>query len=92
MSIIHALVRLLLGVFAPGSGRRRAGSRPVTPVPAVPRPRLRLPVHRSPYGQDVLLDGRDSALVRPYLVDHERQQVFRTNLDDRVLHGAGAVQ
>ncbi|MHC0431246.1 hypothetical protein ACX6XY_13780 [Streptomyces sp. O3] len=29
---------------------------------------------RSPYGLDVPLDGEDTALVRPYLVEHEQRQ------------------
>ncbi|OKJ99811.1 hypothetical protein AMK26_27915 [Streptomyces sp. CB03234] len=66
MSIIHAFVRLVLGTFAPGSGRRRAGCRP---APTVPARVVRLPAHRSPYGQAHVLDGEDSVLVRPYLLD-----------------------
>ncbi|MGW0731198.1 hypothetical protein [Streptomyces sp. NPDC002851] len=35
---------------------------------------MALPVHRSPYGLDVPLDGDAGPLVRPYLIDHERRQ------------------
>ncbi len=77
MSIIHALLRWALGVCAPGTGRRRAGARPVVPVPArdpeVPAPvAVRLPAHRSPYGLPVLLDGASTAPVRPYVLAAER--------------------
>ncbi|WP_325065138.1 hypothetical protein [Streptomyces apocyni] len=41
-------------------------------VPVTPRPERARP--RSPYGLDVPLDGTDSALVRPYLVEYERRQ------------------
>lgn len=87
MRIIHALLYLLLGVLAPGSGRRRSGGRPATP-PAlrqaqearpVPRERFRPPRGgavrpRSPYGLMETLDGEATALVRPYLTAYERQE------------------
>ncbi|WP_236238815.1 hypothetical protein [Streptomyces sp. CC228A] len=118
MSIIHALLRLLLGVFAPGSGRRRAGTRPTTAAPAT-QPQTSRPSYgqvaqfgpgwgwtarpRSPYGLRETFDGETLALVRPYLVAHERRQErlrqqrrcltlvmaadFGIDLDRRVLHG-----
>lgn len=56
MSIIHALLRWVLGMFAPGTGRRRAGARPAltpSPLPEVRGPdALRTPTPRSPYGLD----------------------------------------
>ena len=77
MSIIHALLRWVLDVCAPGTGRRRAHARPAgrPPAgdPAVPGPvAVRLPVHRSPYGLPVPLDGRATAPVRPYVLAVER--------------------
>lgn len=73
MSIIHALLRWILGVLAPGTGRRRAGACPDGPGPAHRRaaPRLatpRPPAQPSPYAHDVPLDGSASALVRPYVI------------------------
>ncbi|MGY6024195.1 hypothetical protein [Streptomyces spinosirectus] len=67
-------LRLLL---APGTGQRRKSRShrnpfprhhltPIRPAPALPRP-------RSPYGLHALLDGADSALVRPYLAAQERE-------------------
>lgn len=107
MRIIHAFLRELLGLIAPGSGRRRAGSSPAAPVVAPTRrtaapqaPRL-----RSPYGLDHPLDGNASVLVRPYLLAHERRQAqarrrltlllaadFGIDLDTRVLHGTGVAR
>ncbi|MFF3329079.1 hypothetical protein ACFYWX_05875 [Streptomyces sp. NPDC002888] len=77
VSIIHALLRWILDVCAPGTGRRRADARPAGPSPAgdpaAPGPfAVRLPVHRSPYGLPVLLDGRATAPVRPYVLAAER--------------------
>ncbi|MFE7834678.1 hypothetical protein ACFU53_00945 [Streptomyces sp. NPDC057474] len=80
MSIIHALLRCMLSMFAPGTGRRRAGSRPAVPPPPLPEaPSLavsRLPTPRSPYSldTDTPLDGAASPLVRPYLAAVEREQ------------------
>lgn len=78
MSIIHALLRWVLGVCAPGTGRRRAGTRTAA-LPAcahemgAPGPAAaRLPAHRSPYGLPVPLDGRATAPVRPYVLAAER--------------------
>ncbi|AVV40172.1 hypothetical protein C6376_00785 [Streptomyces sp. P3] len=77
MSIIHALLRWILGVFAPGTGRRRAGA-----LSAVPAARVaqkpdagavrRLPAARSPYGLPERLDGADTVPVRPYVLAAER--------------------
>ncbi|MFM9448239.1 hypothetical protein [Streptomyces acidiscabies] len=69
---IRCIAARLLGVLVPGSGRRRAGFR--APVKssvryaAVPCPGVRLPVHRSPYGLDVPLDGAGVTMVRPYVI------------------------
>jgi hypothetical protein len=73
VSIIHALLRWILDMCAPGTGRRRALARPVAPVPAVEpetpgRVAVRLPAHRSPYGLFAPLDGRTAASVRPYVL------------------------
>lgn len=89
MSIIHTTLGWVLGVFAPGSGRRRAGTRPAAPVPArrpeapraaVPWP----PAPRSPYGRDERLDGHAAALVRPYLLVAEREQERTTQHRRRI--------
>ncbi|MEI5523596.1 hypothetical protein WB401_20075 [Streptomyces brasiliscabiei] len=79
MSIIHAFVRWALGVVAPGTGRRRAASRPAV-SPPVRRPHTaatapqRLPAPRSPYGLHGPLDGGATVAVRPYVVEAEREQ------------------
>ncbi|WP_411574065.1 hypothetical protein [Streptomyces fradiae] len=75
MGIIHAFARALMGLFAPGTGTRRAGSGPV-PVEAAGAPRTdpaapRLPAHRSPYGREERFDDPAGPLVRPYLVQSE---------------------
>ncbi|MGW1912246.1 hypothetical protein ACWCQS_16380 [Streptomyces sp. NPDC002076] len=79
VSIIHALLRWALGVFVPGTGRRRTETRhAAVPVPAY-RPRAARaaapwpPAHRSPYGLDTPLDGSANAVVRPYLLESERE-------------------
>ncbi|MBY8341282.1 hypothetical protein LXH13_19635 [Streptomyces spinosirectus] len=59
---------LLLG---PGTGHRRRPRGHRDPFPQLPLAEP-LPVARSPYGLHDLLDGADSALVRPYLAVHER--------------------
>lgn len=82
MSIIHAMACWILGVFAPGTGTRRAHARPAVP-PHVRELELRIPIavrlpaHRSPYGLPVLLDGREAALVRPYVLAVEREWDLR---------------
>lgn len=60
----------LLGFFAPGTGRRRAGTPlPTTPVPPPPlRPRKWSPLLD---GGPLFVDGQP--LVRPYLLAYERQ-------------------
>ncbi len=80
MSIIHALLRCVLSTFAPGTGRRRAGTRHSMPAPghapeASPAAAAPLPTPRSPYSRDTNtpLDGAASPLVRPYLVAVERE-------------------
>ncbi|WP_316248218.1 hypothetical protein [Streptomyces sp. TRM49041] len=56
VGIIHAFLRFVLGVLAPGSGKRRADTHPTVAGPAAqpqttPRTGARpLPAHRSPYG------------------------------------------
>ncbi|MEV5873693.1 hypothetical protein AB0L75_05550 [Streptomyces sp. NPDC052101] len=90
MSIIHALLRRALDVFAPGTGRRRATARLTTPAPVdwADAPRTSsptLPAQRSPYGRDVPLDGHASVMVRPYVLaverewerEHERERALR---------------
>ncbi|KIX79296.1 hypothetical protein SF23_01350 [Streptomyces sp. MBRL 10] len=86
-NLIAALLAWLLGVLAPGSGRRRFGTAPATP-PSVRRtgearpvlrerlgpPRGWIARPRSPYGLTETLDGEATALIRPYLVECERQE------------------
>jgi hypothetical protein len=79
VSIIHAAARWILGVFAPGTGTRRAGAPPTAPAPARARETLCAaavppPAHRSLYGLPVLLDGRASALARPHVLAAERER------------------
>nr|WP_239149605.1 hypothetical protein [Streptomyces sp. SID12501] len=67
---------------SPGTGRRRVGARLASPPVAewqgpVHSSEMWLPVQRSPYGLDDLLDGGANALVRPYLVGYERECVRR---------------
>ncbi len=89
-NLIAALLAWLLGVFVPGSGRRRAGTRPTTAAPA-PQPQTTdRPAYgqvgqfgpgwgwtarpQSPYGLRETFDGDTLALVRPYLIAHEERQ------------------
>lgn len=85
MGIIHALMRHVLDVFAPGTGRRRGATRPAVDVPErAPEATLvatsALPAHRSPYGLNTPLDGAATAMVRPYLaaVERKRECAFRS--------------
>ncbi len=84
---ITAWLRL---VFAPGSGRRRAGVRPTAAAPVARLQRdLRGQPARfgpgwgwtarplPPYGLRETFDGDTVALVPPYLVAHERRQQRR---------------
>ncbi|MDX3315156.1 hypothetical protein P1S61_40140 [Streptomyces sp. ME08-AFT2] len=77
VGIIHALLRWILGVFAPGTGRRRAGARSAVPadtgIAAQPDAGAvrRLPAARSPYGLPELLDGA-TIPVRPYVLEVEQ--------------------
>lgn len=71
-SLIDHAVSRLRTMFAP-RGRHRAGqqlspppARPVTP----PRPRPR----PGPYAIDTPIDGRATAMVRPYLLTPEQRQ------------------
>ncbi|MCX2185546.1 hypothetical protein KV205_34310 [Streptomyces sp. SKN60] len=85
-----ALLARLLGLpLAPGSGRRRADTRPTNPTSVLARRREEVrpglydwfgPAQRqadgprSPYGLGETLDGAATALIRPYLVALERQE------------------
>ncbi|WP_216589798.1 hypothetical protein [Streptomyces brasiliscabiei] len=63
-------------LFAPGTGRRRAGGRfglVATPASWTDTDPTPLPVHRSPYGLDEVFDGAQTVAVRPYLVAHEQR-------------------
>lgn len=88
MSIIHALLRWILGVFVPGTGRRRAVAHPVAPAPSrVPEGTramvVRLPAPRSPYGLPEPLDGVSTAPVRPYVLAAERAHRDREQAQTR---------
>ena len=80
MSIIHAFLRWALGLLAPGTGtRRRAVSHSIALLREIPRPQPRtlpeeLPAQRSPYGLHAPLDGAATVMVRPYVVESEREQ------------------
>jgi hypothetical protein len=78
VSIIHTLMLWILGLFAPGTGRRRADTRPAgqttARTPEAPRtPAPWPPVRRSPYGLEEPLPGEATAVVRPYVVLAERE-------------------
>ncbi|MFJ2259580.1 hypothetical protein ACIOKD_14795 [Streptomyces sp. NPDC087844] len=80
MSIIHTLLRGVLGLLAPGTGRRRAARHHCPPAAAfrAAAPRATAvwpPEPRSPYGlAEAPLDGGVSPLVRPYLVAVEQER------------------
>jgi len=78
--LIRCIAGWLLGVLTPGSGKHRAGFRPVaespTQRPGASRPwAVRLPEHRSPYGLHEPIDGAGTTLVRPYVLkaEHARE-------------------
>ncbi|MFI8425313.1 hypothetical protein [Streptomyces sp. NPDC085460] len=112
VSIIHALLRLFSEAFPPGSRHGRTDA----PAPASVRPADKArpkPVRetaarpRSPYGLPETFDGEGTALVRPYLVAHERQEEgarqrwrraclvlaadFGVDLDTRDVHAVGVM-
>ncbi|MFD4261692.1 hypothetical protein ACFWR9_29705 [Streptomyces sp. NPDC058534] len=77
---MRSLLALFLSWLMPSTGKRRASSAPAD-VPTqqliitrnavgVARP---LPSHRSPRPPE-FLRGEDLALIRPYLIAHEREQ------------------
>ncbi|MFM9582753.1 hypothetical protein ACKI11_23835 [Streptomyces caniscabiei] len=79
-NFIAVLLSWLRGVFAPGTGKRRATTEPAA-VPAFEQrsealcdTALQLPAHRSPYGLHPLLDGGTTAMVRPYVITWERER------------------
>ncbi len=76
---------LAFGLRGCGRHRARPAALPLPPadrahshlVPLPVAPRWEQPSPRSPYGMgglDLLLNGEDTALVRPYLVEHDRRQ------------------
>ncbi|MGW7419733.1 hypothetical protein ACWGJB_06635 [Streptomyces sp. NPDC054813] len=82
--LIPRALQWLRLLFAPGTGkRRRRPHRP--PFPHVHFTLVRCPLsaeashlsHRSLYGLATLLDGAESALVRPYLTAHEREAALQ---------------
>ncbi|MFF9036722.1 hypothetical protein ACF090_14765 [Streptomyces sp. NPDC014892] len=79
VSIIHAFLRWALGVLAPGTGRRRASacyavSPPVSHLRTAATAPQGLPAQRSPYGLHGPLDGGGTVMVRPYVVEAEREE------------------
>ncbi|MET7481006.1 hypothetical protein ABZT17_42710 [Streptomyces sp. NPDC005648] len=67
--LIPRAVHWLRLLLAPGTGRRRRPRAHRHPFPCV---HITVVRPRSPYGIHAPLDGSASALVRPYLVAHER--------------------
>jgi hypothetical protein len=83
--LIPRALQWLRLLFAPGTGkRRRRPHRPLFPhlhltlvrCPLTAEP-PHLPRPRSPYSLPTLLDGADSALVRPYLTAREREAALQ---------------
>ncbi|MFM9593130.1 hypothetical protein ACKI1J_33695 [Streptomyces scabiei] len=79
VSIIHTFMLWILGVLAPGTGRRRADARPaeqaLTRTPEAPRATVPWPpLRRSPYGVEEPLPGEATAVVRPYVALAERER------------------
>ncbi|MFM9594962.1 hypothetical protein ACKI1J_40390 [Streptomyces scabiei] len=97
MRIIHAFLRWALGVLAPGTGRRRMNAPcPTSPHGGTPlhRPRTlpqALPAPRSPYGLHGPLDGGATVMVRPYVVEAEREQARQSRRRPVLVLAAGAV-
>ncbi|MGW3399409.1 hypothetical protein [Streptomyces hydrogenans] len=103
-NLIVALLTRLLSTLAADSRQPQASGHAAAPLPA-----LRAEEHRprSPYGLPETLDGEGTALVRPYLLAHERQEEgarqrwrraclvlaadFGIDLDTRDVHAVGAV-
>lgn len=79
MGIIHALMCLMLSLLAPGTGRRRVGTRSAIPTlgqgwEAPREDTSQLPTHRSPYGLATPpVDGAATVMVRPYVVAAEQE-------------------
>ncbi|MET9374383.1 hypothetical protein ABZX98_09570 [Streptomyces sp. NPDC002992] len=75
------------------SPSNRNRTRTIAFGPAIQPPdQARPATPRSPYGLDVPLDAEETAMVRPYLLAHERrarQLQRRLALDTRELHGLG---
>jgi hypothetical protein len=82
---MHDLIRRLAAwlrlLLASGTGKRRAGAPSATRRPSPPHsialPHLThppLPLHRSPYGLHLPLDGTECRLVRPYLTAHVQKR------------------
>ncbi|MDH2389758.1 hypothetical protein QCN29_13325 [Streptomyces sp. HNM0663] len=82
--VLAVWARVTFGPRDGGQHRARRAVRAHQPVmngPAVPMAAERrggspagLPEVRSPYGLDEPLDGGAAALVRPYLIEHERRR------------------
>ncbi|WP_282701067.1 hypothetical protein [Streptomyces sp. CC219B] len=81
VGIIHTILGWVVGVFAPGTSRRRAGARPVSETreegSETPDVLPQLPAHRSPYGLHAPLDGYAVVMVRPYVLAAERERSRR---------------
>lgn len=63
-------------------GRPLRETQPVTGAPSAQL--LPLPIHRSPYRADTLIDGASTLAVRPYLVAQE-QEHMRQQRSERAL-------
>lgn len=64
-------------LIAPAKAHRQPEDELQPAPPALPLTSAPLPVHRSPYGLDIPLDGAATVSVRPYLVLHELRQPWR---------------
>ncbi|OEU94813.1 hypothetical protein [Streptomyces oceani] len=75
--MLHRIVRAIASLQWPkrhASGRHRAAETPrQTRAHAPTPPRRSLPAHRS-WHHEPVVRGEDTALVRPYLVAHERRE------------------
>ncbi|WP_369146618.1 hypothetical protein [Streptomyces sp. R44] len=106
--LIRALALWARLLLAPTPGNRHrtrtTAFRPARPTATAPRPlaEARPLTPRSPYGLDAPLNAEDTAMVRPYLLAHERRAHqlhrrialvlaadFGIDLDTRDVHGLG---
>ncbi|MBZ9640084.1 hypothetical protein K8369_11840 [Streptomyces sp. PSKA30] len=77
--VIHRLAKCLRLLFGSGTDIHRAGTGTHQPPTPAPRPAVRpsLPLHRSPYGLALPLDGSATALVRPYVTASDQERAVQ---------------